>query len=177
MNQKTDCIVSYRNVKYTRIEVSKDKIKIVVPEGTSNLYVEELIKSRKNWIEEKINYFATLENIAEKLPTYEHENLEDLVSSIINECSEVLKVKPNTISFRKMKKWGSCNPSRMKINFSKNLKFLPTHLIRYVVIHELCHLIEPRHHKKFWKLVSSLDPNYKENKKLLLCYSIKLKLT
>ena len=38
-------------------------------------------------------------------------------------------------------------------------------VIRYVILHELCHIKHMNHSKKFWELVENYMPNYKEVKK------------
>ena len=44
---------------------------------------------------------------------------------------------------------------------------LPSRIIDYVVIHELCHIKVPNHSKSFWSHVSLMDPLYKEKSKWL----------
>ncbi|MBI5448436.1 MAG: M48 family metallopeptidase [Gammaproteobacteria bacterium] len=55
--------------------------------------------------------------------------------------------------------WGSCN-NKGTITLNSQLLFLPEALIRYVLIHELCHLIHLNHSKAFWKKVSIFDPDF-----------------
>jgi predicted metal-dependent hydrolase len=57
--------------------------------------------------------------------------------------------------------WGSCS-TRGNVNLSTRLLFAPSDVIDYVIIHELSHLIEMNHSPKFWKIVKSIMPNYKE---------------
>jgi hypothetical protein len=56
--------------------------------------------------------------------------------------------------------WGSCTTDKT-INLSICLLFLPPHLMKYVLIHELCHTIYLNHSHQFWHLVSIFDKNYK----------------
>lgn len=63
-------------------------------------------------------------------------------------------------------RWGSCS-SRGNLNFNYRLLFLPPHLVDYVIVHELCHLQEMNHSKKFWELVALAFPNYKALRKEL----------
>lgn len=62
--------------------------------------------------------------------------------------------------------WGSCS-SANNINLSTRLLFAPKDVIDYVIIHELAHLYEMNHSKKFWDIVSQVMPNYKEKEKWL----------
>ncbi|MGQ9807217.1 MAG: M48 family metallopeptidase [Armatimonadota bacterium] len=56
-------------------------------------------------------------------------------------------------------RWGSCS-RQGKINLSARLLFVPSHLVRHVMIHELCHTVHPDHSVRFWDLVRSFDPDY-----------------
>lgn len=67
--------------------------------------------------------------------------------------------------------WGSCSKNG-NLNFNLLLASLPIELIDYVIIHELAHLIELNHSKKFWKVVEALDPECQSHKKLLQDYKL-----
>jgi predicted metal-dependent hydrolase len=56
-------------------------------------------------------------------------------------------------------RWGSCS-SKKNLAFSWRLALAPRFVMEYVVIHELCHLIEFNHSKKFWQLVAKFCPHY-----------------
>lgn len=75
------------------------------------------------------------------------------------------------IKFRRMKKWGYCT-SEKKIRFNAYLSMMPHEIIDYVASHEVSHLVEMNHSKKFWKVVESLSPNYKILRKELKRHNI-----
>ena len=60
-------------------------------------------------------------------------------------------------------KWGSCS-SLKNLNFNWKIVFAPKSVVEYLVVHELCHLKEMNHSKKYWKLVEEIYPNYKEQR-------------
>jgi predicted metal-dependent hydrolase len=83
----------------------------------------------------------------------------------------------NNFSFKQVRirnqktRWGSCSAGG---NISLNYKLMKyrKEIIDYVIIHELCHLKEMNHSKRFWKLVEEIVPDYKNIKKELRAYSI-----
>ena len=60
-------------------------------------------------------------------------------------------------------RWGSCS-SKKNLSFSSRLASAPLDIIEYVVVHEMCHLEEMNHSKRFWALVETIYPNYKNAK-------------
>ena len=70
--------------------------------------------------------------------------------------------KVGRISIRNQKmRWGSCS-RKGNLNFNYRIALLPPTLCDYVIVHELCHLGEFNHSRKFWDLVALALPNYCE---------------
>ena len=59
-------------------------------------------------------------------------------------------------------RWGSCS-SRRSITLNSKLLFLPEHLVRYIMVHELCHTVHLNHSATFWLLVQQHDPLWRSN--------------
>lgn len=60
-------------------------------------------------------------------------------------------------------RWGSCN-HRGGLNFSWRLIQAPLAIVDYVIVHELVHLRQPDHSRKFWAKVEALMPDYRERR-------------
>src|SRR5690606_29785759 len=69
---------------------------------------------------------------------------------------------------RKMKtKWGSCATDHSRIWFNIELAKKPLDCMEYIVVHELVHLLERNHNKRFIALMDQFLPNSRTQKKLL----------
>jgi predicted metal-dependent hydrolase len=161
--------VSRRKVKYPRLEFKTGNLVIIAPFGFE---IPPLIEKHRNWIFNKSEFInETIKEIKkEKLIERDRETFESLIKRLIKESKETLKVKPQKIYFRLMKtKWASCSKKR-NITLNPLLKYLPEDLIRYVIFHEFCHLIIPRHDKKFWFLVSRKFDNPEQLERKLFGY-------
>ena len=81
---------------------------------------------------------------------------------------EIIKTPDFSLKFRRMKtRWGVCNYKNMSITLNTELIKYPKYLLRYVIVHEMCHFYHHDHSKKFWEMVERYYPNYKEARKEL----------
>ncbi len=56
-------------------------------------------------------------------------------------------------------RWGSCTPAR-NLTFNWRLIKAPMHVIDYVIVHELAHMLEHNHSPRFWQHVKTQIPNF-----------------
>lgn len=95
------------------------------------------------------------------------EQFRQALESCIPRYAAVLGVQPGKITIKEQKtRWGSCS-SKGNINLNWKLIMADSEILDYVVVHELCHLKEMNHSVKFWRLVESVFPDYKEYRKWL----------
>ena len=93
--------------------------------------------------------------------------VDKLIDKYLLALSKYSLKKPN-LSIRTMTgRWGSCTPSKNKIIINKNLIYPPHKCLEYVVLHELAHLIEANHSKKFYAIIEEIMPDWKERKIVL----------
>ncbi|MCO5382597.1 MAG: M48 family metallopeptidase [Methanosarcina barkeri] len=92
---------------------------------------------------------------------------EEEVEKILKVYSKKLGIAPPTFKVKhQRRRWGSCSADNvLRINFQ--LVMAPPEQLEYVVVHELCHVIEKNHSARFWKLVKQLMPDYEVYRKSL----------
>jgi hypothetical protein len=90
-----------------------------------------------------------------------------IITTCLHEQSARMNVSYTSVRFSDTSsKWGSCSPDD-RLQFNWRLVMAPMLVIRYVVVHELAHTKEKNHGTAFWKLVASVTPSYKQQRKWL----------
>ncbi len=89
--------------------------------------------------------------------------LHKTIPPLIAQWEKKLKVKVSAYFLQRMKtKWGSCNHQSGNIRLNTELVKKPKELLEYVIIHEMIHLIEPTHSKRFIDLLQKNHPQWQE---------------
>ena len=140
--------IEFKNKKNSSARLADDTIQLSLSENLSK--------------EEQNNHISTLISrcIGSKRLVKLQEKIKELNKKYFNQ-------KINKIFFKHNKSnWGSCSKAS-NINISTRLLFAPDDVLEYVCIHELAHLLEHNHSKKFWTLVEKAMPDYKEKEQWL----------
>jgi len=91
----------------------------------------------------------------------------EIISERVNQYARQHNFNPKQVKITSAKtRWGSCSPNGT-LNFTWRLVMAPLDVIDYVVVHELAHLNVKDHSSKFWKVVESIYPEYKKQRKWL----------
>lgn len=89
--------------------------------------------------------------------------LHAVLPELISSWEPRLGVKVQAYYLQRMKtRWGSCNHARGSIRLNTELVKKPRHLLEYVVVHELVHLLAPAHDERFRRLLDEHLPLWKE---------------
>lgn len=90
-----------------------------------------------------------------------------LITDLTDKLSSQMGIGYKRIGIRGQRtRWGSCSRKK-NLSFNWKLIMAPEPIVEYVVIHELLHLKEMNHSKKFWELVARYCPGWREHKKWL----------
>ena len=104
------------------------------------------------------------QRIQQYLKSWYRSRADERLQEKVERYSKHIGVSPKGLRVREFKsKWVSFD-SRGTLAFNLNLIKAPHPIVDYVVIHELCHMIQPNHSKNFWKEVEKYDASYKEHR-------------
>lgn len=165
----------YRKNRGRRMSISikgGGRVVVSAPRYASHAIAEKFLHEKKDWL------FASLEKMkARPLKILEHKSraeylklkgqAREIIMHKVEELNKVYNFKYNRIAIRDQgTRWGSCS-AKKNLNFNYKLIKLPDFAFEYVIAHELCHLKEFNHSKKFWDLVKLASPDFKKARKLL----------
>jgi predicted metal-dependent hydrolase len=144
---------------------------VTMPKDFSIERMENFILEKADWILKKINLMknSRYNPIFHKYSNKEYKKYKNQASILarkkVEELNRIYGFDYNRISIRNSRsRWGSCSENK-NLNFNYKILFLPEDLLNYIIIHELCHLGEMNHSRKFWNLVEKTIPDYREMRK------------
>lgn len=93
--------------------------------------------------------------------------LQEKILPIIEQYKNQLGVKTNDVKVMELQhRWASCS-SKGNLNFHWKCAMAPIDTLKYIVVHELVHLIHPNHTNAFWNDVDKIVPYYERQVKWL----------
>ena len=100
--------------------------------------------------------------IAMALNRWLHLNAHTYLVPWLREVSRELDIPFKKTTVRgQATRWASCSKTG-NISLNRSLLFLPERLVRYVFLHELCHIKQLNHSPAFWQLLHELEPDAKD---------------
>lgn len=159
--------------KWIRMSISGERaLTVTTPRWVPNYFIERALREKKEWILKTFAHFESMPKIflfseGNALYKKHKEEARKLVSHRIEYFNRFYGFSWNRINIRNQQtRWGSCSIKK-NLNFHYKLALMPEPLADYVIVHELCHLKEFNHSKKFWELVMLAIPNYQERRREL----------
>jgi len=88
--------------------------------------------------------------------------LKEATIPLIEKWEGRIGVEVKKIFVRKMKTcWGSCNSTRQTLRLNSELAKRKRECLEYVIVHEMLHIIEKSHNRKFYSLMNKHMPEWK----------------
>jgi predicted metal-dependent hydrolase len=158
-----------RRTKRLRLTIYCDgSFAVSAPRRLSLSVIESYILQKSEWVLSKLKIFKnrTTDSIFSKTNANEYLRLKEtalkLAQRKVTEFNQRYNLTYRRISIRNQKtRWGSCSRAG-NLNYNYKIALLPERLADYIIVHELCHLKEFNHSRRFWDLVAQTLPDYKQ---------------
>jgi predicted metal-dependent hydrolase len=136
---------------------------LTVPLWMADAEIDQVMESHRGWLAlERAKQRPRLRLDPRHISEVEARfAVRELVAMLIDEEGPAIGVEPARVQIRDQRsRWGSCS-TRGTLSFNWRLVLAPFDVLDYVVVHELCHLREPNHSRRFWKLVEQRRPDWR----------------
>ena len=154
--------IKYSKIKNVYIQIKEGEVIVKAPTKTTKQEIEQIIQQKADWIQKKIKK-ENKKN--QRKAIYTEEKFKQIIEKNANELIKITGLTPNKIRIRNIKyAWGTCSANK-NITINYNLIKYSEQAIKYVILHELCHLKYMNQSKKFWELIQKYMPEYKQVKK------------
>lgn len=161
--------MEYRKIKNINLYVRPEQGEalVTVPLRMPREQVERFLYEKESWMRRHLERIR----VTCEYPPVSEEQIEKMKRQVLGYAQKwerIMGVHASGWILRDMKtRWGSCTVSTGRIRLNTRLVFYPEECLEYVIVHELCHLIEPSHNQRFKSCMTKFLPDWKERKKKL----------
>jgi predicted metal-dependent hydrolase len=142
------------------------QVVLTAPFGAKEGAAESFLRQKAEWLVSKLDFFRNFKYnpiILSGNKNLYRENKKKALALAVERADYFCGIygfSYNKINIKRQKtRWGSCSRKR-NLNFNYKIVYLPEKIRDYIIVHELCHLKEFNHSKKFWNLVAGIIPDY-----------------
>jgi predicted metal-dependent hydrolase len=116
--------------------------------------------------EEKIKIYlkkkSTMQHRRKMLYDFYRVELKKIIPQFITKYEKIMKVEVKEFGVKRMKtRWGTCNVRVNRIWLNLELAKKPLQSLEFIIVHEMVHLLERKHSKRFYALMDKFMPEWK----------------
>lgn len=150
------------SMRFDRKGILQVKAPVFMTQGQ----IQSFIEKNQDWIRKQQAKKQDSRLEPEKIEHYKKLARETIPARVAEFATEYGFIYNSIKITSAMTRWGSCT-SKKNLNFTYRLVLAPEFVRDYVIVHELCHLRQMNHSKKFWNEVAGIMPEYKIAEKWL----------
>ena len=164
--------LQHKRVKNLNLRIARDgdHVEVSAPAWMSRADVVDFVQRKRDWIDAQMARVAAtpMAQASQASPAEVAQwraVVQACVPALVAAWEPIMGVKAGTLAYRNMtSRWGSCQPSTGRICINVRLALYPPECLEYVVVHELCHLLERGHGPRFHQLMDHFMPDWKQRR-------------
>lgn len=161
-----------KKVKNLNLRIARDgsHVDASAPAWMAPADVADFVHRKHDWIEAQMERvsatpMAQASQASKAEVAQWHAVVQACVPALVAAWEPIMGVKAGQLAYRNMtSRWGSCQPSTGRICINVRLALYPPECLEYVVVHELCHLLERGHGSRFHQLMDRFMPDWKQRR-------------
>ena len=163
--------IEYRRVKNINLYLKppEGQVLVTAPRQVPVSRIRTFVEEKERWIrkhQERMQAAAVNREAEPELTRAQRQVLQEKVEFYAQTWEPRMGVHASGWTLRKMKtRWGSCTVGTGRIRINTRLYYFPDEILEYIVVHELCHLIEPSHDKRFQAYMTRFLPDWKKRRR------------
>ncbi|MEK7539971.1 MAG: SprT family zinc-dependent metalloprotease [Patescibacteria group bacterium] len=162
-----------RRARHLRLSVAQNgAVAVTLPHCLPEFWVERFLRENAEWLQSKLRRIHSLSPpLALKGSVAEYKRYKEeargLAKNRLEFFNQIYGFQYKRISIRNQgTRWGSCSRNK-NLNFNYKVVLLPPTVADYIFVHELCHVVEMNHSRKFWAQVERTIPDWKARRREL----------
>lgn len=150
-----------------RVKPPDGRVEVSAPYNTSDASIANVVREKRRWIDTNVREIVNSPRSrgANANPAEVAQwkaAVAAFVPVLIERWEPIMGVKAGKIAYRNMtSRWGSCQPATGRICINVLLALYPPECLEYVVVHELCHLLQRGHGPRFHALMDKFLPDWR----------------
>lgn len=167
-----DLTIVRKNIKniYLKVYPPDGRINLSVPYNISDKEIQHFLLKKEDWIKKsqikmqkkKLNFTSWTDSEKKEAKS----SLGVKIPKYIEKWEKIMNVKVSSWSIRLMKtRWGSCNIKNSNICINLSLSKMEDKHLEYIIVHEMIHLKERYHNKRFYQFMDYYLPEWNILKK------------
>lgn len=157
--------------------VKNGDVHVSAPIGMTKKEIEAFVEQHRDWITEarkktlewqkkRTDFYNQLPLTTQSQAEGALIRLKTLVEPMVERYAKEMGVSPTVVYYKPMKsRWGMCKVKERSICISVYVLLLPNWCVEHIVVHEMCHLLEPSHNARFRSLLDKFFPQWREARK------------
>ena len=146
--------------------VKNGDVHVSAPIGMPREKVMAFIEKTHERQKQRAEFFNKLPLATRVQADEAQKRLKALVEPMVERHAKEMGVHPSRVYYKPtISRWGQCNVRDRSICISAYVLLLPEWCVEHVVVHELCHLLEPSHNAHFHALMDKYFPRWREARK------------